>query len=75
MARSTRLTARKASGTPGRDENAEPRQQDSPQGRLFPVPPADTQQDIRTEMVLTMEELGVKVEKQHHEVATAGQAK
>jgi len=40
----------------------------------FPVAPADTQQDIRTEMVLTMEELGVKVEKQHHEVATAGQA-
>jgi len=40
----------------------------------FPVPPTDTQQDIRTEMVLTMEELGVKIEKQHHEVATAGQA-
>jgi len=40
----------------------------------FPVPPADTQQDIRTEMVLTMEELGVKIERQHHEVATAGQA-
>jgi glutamine synthetase len=40
----------------------------------FPVAPADTQQDIRTEMVLTMEQLGVSVEKQHHEVATAGQA-
>jgi glutamine synthetase len=40
----------------------------------FPVAPADTQQDIRTEMVLTMEELGVKIERQHHEVATAGQA-
>ncbi len=40
----------------------------------FPVAPADTQQDIRTEMVLTMEQLGVLVEKQHHEVATAGQA-
>ena len=40
----------------------------------FPVAPLDTQQDIRTEMVLTMEQLGVKVEKQHHEVATAGQA-
>ena len=40
----------------------------------FPVAPADTQQDIRTEMVLMMEELGVDVEKQHHEVATAGQA-
>ncbi|MBU6398956.1 MAG: type I glutamate--ammonia ligase [Verrucomicrobia bacterium] len=40
----------------------------------FPVAPADTQQDIRTEMVLVMEELGVKIERQHHEVATAGQA-
>src|SRR5664280_3303826 len=40
----------------------------------FPVPPADTQQDIRTEMVLMMEELGLKIERQHHEVATAGQA-
>ena len=40
----------------------------------FPVAPVDTQQDIRTEMVLLMEELGIKVERQHHEVATAGQA-
>jgi glutamine synthetase len=40
----------------------------------FPVAPADTQQDIRTEMVLTMEELGIKIERQHHEVATGGQA-
>src|SRR5262245_27602452 len=40
----------------------------------FPVGPADTQQDIRTEMVLLMEKLGVKIERQHHEVATAGQA-
>lgn len=40
----------------------------------FPVSPADTQQDIRTEMCLVMEQLGIKVERQHHEVATAGQA-
>jgi glutamine synthetase len=40
----------------------------------LPVAPADTQQDIRTEMCLLMEELGVKIERQHHEVATAGQA-
>jgi len=40
----------------------------------FPVPPNDTLQDIRTEMVLTMESVGIRVEKQHHEVATAGQA-
>jgi glutamine synthetase len=40
----------------------------------FPVAPADAQQDIRTEMVLVMEELGMTIERQHHEVATAGQA-
>jgi glutamine synthetase len=40
----------------------------------FPVSPADTQQDIRTEMALVMESLGLKIERQHHEVATAGQA-
>ena len=40
----------------------------------FPVAPADTQQDIRTEMMLLMEQLGVQIERQHHEVATAGQA-
>jgi glutamine synthetase len=40
----------------------------------FPVAPADTQQDIRTEMLLTLQSLGVQVEKHHHEVATAAQA-
>ena len=40
----------------------------------FPVGPTDTQQDIRTEMCLVMEQLGIKIERQHHEVATGGQA-
>ena len=40
----------------------------------FPVAPADTQHDIRTDMLLTLQSLGVRVEKHHHEVATAGQA-
>jgi glutamine synthetase len=31
-------------------------------------------QDLRTEMVLTMETLGIQIEAHHHEVATAGQA-
>jgi glutamine synthetase len=39
-----------------------------------PVPPADQFQDIRTEMMLVLEELGIQIERQHHEVATAGQA-
>jgi len=39
----------------------------------FPVPPTDTVQDMRTEMLLTMGECGVPIEKHHHEVATGGQ--
>lgn len=40
----------------------------------FPVPPMDHFQDIRSEMVLALEAVGVQVEVHHHEVATAGQA-
>ncbi|MCZ8054198.1 MAG: glutamine synthetase beta-grasp domain-containing protein, partial [Microcystis sp. LE19-12.2C] len=39
----------------------------------FPVSPTDTSQDIRTEMLLTMADCGVPIEKHHHEVATGGQ--
>lgn len=39
----------------------------------FPVPPVDTLQDLRAEMVLMMTELGIDIEAFHHEVATAGQ--
>lgn len=39
----------------------------------FPVPPVDSQQDIRTDMVRTLQECGMRVERHHHEVATAGQ--
>jgi glutamine synthetase len=40
----------------------------------FPVPPMDHFQDLRSEMILTMERLGIEIEIQHHEVGTAGQA-
>ncbi|PYV34992.1 MAG: type I glutamate--ammonia ligase [Acidobacteria bacterium] len=39
----------------------------------FPVPPMDSLQDIRSEMMLTLERVGVPVEVHHHEVGTAGQ--
>jgi glutamine synthetase len=40
----------------------------------FPVPPMDHFQDLRSEMILRLEQMGVEVEVQHHEVGTAGQA-
>ena len=39
----------------------------------FPVPPTDSLQDIRSEMMLTLEEIDIPIETQHHEVATGGQ--
>ena len=39
----------------------------------FPVPPMDSLQDIRSEMVIELENVGVQVEVHHHEVGTAGQ--
>ena len=57
----------------GREENPnlgyKPRYKEG----YFPVPPMDSLQDLRTEMVLLLQEVGVVVELHHHEVATAGQ--
>ena len=40
----------------------------------FPVPPMDSMQNIRSEMVKTLESCGIQVEVHHHEVGTAGQS-
>ena len=40
----------------------------------FPVPPMDSQQELRNEMMLALEDIGVEIEVHHHEVGTAGQA-
>ncbi len=68
----------KASGTPGAERNADdtpnlgykPRYKEG----YFPVPPMDHYQDLRSQMVLNLEQVGVKIEVHHHEVGTAGQA-
>jgi glutamine synthetase len=40
----------------------------------FPVPPGDSQGDVRARMVTTMEDMGISCEFHHHEVASGGQA-
>jgi glutamine synthetase len=58
----------------GKDENPnlgfKPRYKEG----YFPVPPMDHFQDLRSEMILTMERAGIEIEVHHHEVATGGQA-
>jgi glutamine synthetase len=58
----------------GREEGPNLGYKIRPKEGYFPVAPADTQQDIRNEMCLEMEKCGIPIERQHHEVATAGQA-
>jgi glutamine synthetase len=42
-----------------------------PKGGYFPVPPVDSLQDMRSEMLTLMAEMGLNPEKHHHEVAPA----
>ncbi len=39
----------------------------------FPLPPVDSQQDLRSNIILAMMAAGLNIDKHHHEVATAGQ--
>jgi glutamine synthetase len=45
----------------------------SVKGGYFPVPPVDSFQDMRSEMCLILESMGIPVEVHHHEVASPGQ--
>ena len=42
-----------------------------PKGGYFPVPPVDSEQDMRSEMLSVMADIGLDPEKHHHEVAPA----
>jgi glutamine synthetase len=43
-------------------------------GGYFPVPPYDQYADIRDSMVTNLQNVGLEIERAHHEVGTAGQA-
>jgi len=68
------IDSQEGSWNTGRDENPNLAYKPRYKEGYFPVPPTDQFQDLRTEMMLTLIELGCEVETQHHEVATAGQA-
>jgi glutamine synthetase len=55
-------------------ENANIGHRPGVKGGYFPVPPVDSQHDIRSSMCLALQDMGLFVEVHHHEVATAGQA-
>jgi glutamine synthetase len=57
----------------GRNGTANLGHRNRPKEGYFPVAPNDTLQDLRTEMVLMMEDCGIPVEAQHHEVGAGGQ--
>ncbi len=62
-----------ASWNSGRDEGPNLGHKIRHKEGYFPVQPQDTQMDLRTEICLELERLGIEVEVSHHEVATAGQ--
>ena len=70
-----RIDSSEGSWNTGRDENGnnlgyKPRHKEG----YFPALPNDSLHDLRTEMCLELEKAGMQVERQHHEVASAGQA-
>ncbi len=67
------VDSKEAQWNTGRDEGPnlgyKPRYKEG----YFPCPPTDSLWDIRAEMVIEMQNAGIPIEAQHHEVATAGQ--
>ena len=57
----------------GRDEGKNLGYKPRAKEGYFPALPSDTHHDLRTEICLELEKCGIQVERQHHEVASAGQ--
>jgi glutamine synthetase len=68
-----RIDSVEADWNTGRDERPNLAHKIRHKEGYFPVPPQDTQMDLRTEICLAMKQVGIEVEVSHHEVATAGQ--
>ena len=65
------LDSEEAPWNTGRDEGRNLGYKTRPKEGYFPALPHDTQHDIRTEICLELEKMGIVVERQHHEVAPA----
>ena len=68
-----RIDSVEADWNTGRDEGPNLGHKIRHKEGYFPVSPQDTQMDLRTDICLTMKQVGIEVEVSHHEVATAGQ--
>jgi len=69
-----RIQSEEASWSTGREiEGGNLAHRPPVKGGYFPVPPVDSFQDMRSEMCLILEQMGIPVEVHHHEVAGAGQ--
>lgn len=69
-----KINSEEASWSTGKDiEGGNTGHRPTVKGGYFPVPPVDSFQDMRSEMCLLLEAMGIPVEVHHHEVAGAGQ--
>ncbi|MBN9460830.1 MAG: type I glutamate--ammonia ligase [Burkholderiales bacterium] len=69
-----KINSEEAAWSSGKDmEGGNLAHRPSVKGGYFPVPPVDSFQDMRSEMCLILEQMGIPVEVHHHEVAGAGQ--
>ena len=67
------VDSREGNWNTGRDEGPNLAYKPRYKEGYFPASPSDSLQDMRTEMLLLMEKIGIPMECHHHEVASGGQ--